>query len=787
MTAHETHNAIDGGIFFSDVIQGQDIVVRLPPEIPPALGGLPRATPSFTGRSEDLAVLLDVLEHRSPDVVLVSTVDGMGGVGKTELAVQAARQALAAGWFSGGVLFVDMLGYDPEPTGRLDAGQALSGFLRALNVPAEHLPSAVQDRSRLFRSLLAAYAEEGRRVLVVVDNVSDPGQALPLLPTDGSTAAMVTSRESLAGLNARLLSLSPLPRNEAIGLLRRVLTLRDADDTRIDEDPGSAAEIARLCGGLPLALQIVAALLAENPRRPLSAMARDLSDASTRLDEIAYPGRAVEAAFDLSYRRLDPGVAQAFRLLSVNPGPDLSTAAAAVLLDGSPRTAQRGLETLARAHLVDSGAVYGRWRMHDLIRLHATRLGDRESVRDRRDDALTRLLDHYLRTAHAANAHMDAQIPDPAALGFPDRTAALDWLDTEYRNLTAATHTAAAAHAEVARDLPRAVWDFLLLRRHFDDWIALAGVAASAARSLGDSGGLARALTDLGIAHAEMRNHEQAVTALRDAVEMYHGLEDPHGESIALNNLGNALRYMRRFEEVITATEAAVEVARRAGNRRGEALALISLGLGLVEVRRFEDAVDAHRKGADIYGELDDNRGQAMALTNLGIALQEAGRPVEAVPAHEAAVRRFRGAVDRHGEASALNNLGLALRESQRTEAAIEAHEAAIEIFRELKDREGEGRALDNLGLALQEAHRFAEAAAAHRRDLEICRDGADLYGEGVALTNLGLALAGLGLLDEAVGSHRAAIAVFRDIGDAHGESSARSNLNEALSQARDD
>ncbi|MGW4116298.1 ATP-binding protein [Actinosynnema sp. NPDC004786] len=782
----DTGNVIEGGVFFAGVVQGRDIVVTLPPEIPPALAGLPRASPSFTGRARELAVLLDLLGRDAANPVLVGAVGGLGGIGKTELATQAARHALASGRFPGGVLFVDMLGYDPEPLNRLTAGRALGGFLRAMGVPDDHVPAATEDRSRLFRSLLAACAERGRRVLVVIDNVSDRRQVLPLLATDGATATIVTSREALAGLDARQLHLEPLPRDEAVDLLRRALALRHAGDTRIDDDPDAAVALTGLCAGLPLALQIVAALLAEHPARPVAAMVGDLSDVTTRLDEIAHPGRAVAAAFDLSYHRLAPDVARAFRLLSVNPGPDLSTPAAAALTDSSADAARRGLEVLARAHLVDPGAVYGRWRMHDLVRLHASRHGEREAVADGRDLAFTRLLDHYLGTARAANAHLDAKVADPAAHGFPDRATALDRLDAEYLNLVAATHAAAPGHAAVARDLPLALWDFLLLRRHFGDWVGLAGVAVTAARTLGDRRAEARASTDLGIAHAELGHFEEALDALRAAERIYRGIGDLGGTGIALNNLGNVLRYLRRFDEVVATTEAALEIARRAGDRRAEALALISLGLGLAEVRRFADAVEAHRRGERIYHGLGDRRGRAIALTNLGIALQEVGRLAEAVDAHEEAIALFRAVDERHGEASAYNNLGLALRDADRVGDSITAHETAIGMFRDLGDREGEGRGYDNLGLVLQAAGRFTEAVVAHRRDLAICRETGDRYGEGVALTNLGLALAGGGDLAEAADHHRAAVAVFREIGDEHGERSSLDNLEEALSGGGD-
>ena len=126
---------------------------------------------------------------------MLTAMGGLAGVGKTELAIQAAHLARSQESFPGGVLFVDVFGYDTSR--RIDPGQALEGFLRALGIPSEHIPPQSQDRSRLYASVLSAYAREGRRILVVIDNASSATQVGPLLPGDGIDPAVVTSPETL--------------------------------------------------------------------------------------------------------------------------------------------------------------------------------------------------------------------------------------------------------------------------------------------------------------------------------------------------------------------------------------------------------------------------------------------------------------------------------------------------------------------------------------------------------------------------------------------------------------
>jgi hypothetical protein len=215
-------NEISGGNFFGPIIQvgnvHGDIAIRLPAEIPLALGGLPRASPTFTGRG---AVLDDLLAMLGPSdvrkgVVQVSAVSGMGGVGKTELALQAAHAAREKGWFPGGVLFVDLLGYDERL--RVEPAVALDGFLRALGVPAEDIPSDLQGRERLYRSVLDAYAHSGRDVLVLIDNAFPRNRPAPCCL--GSRRHERLSRHTLAELGARLVDLPRLslaPRGRSLG------------------------------------------------------------------------------------------------------------------------------------------------------------------------------------------------------------------------------------------------------------------------------------------------------------------------------------------------------------------------------------------------------------------------------------------------------------------------------------------------------------------------------------------------------------------------------------------
>jgi hypothetical protein len=215
-----------------------------------------------------------------------------------------------------------------------------------------------------------------------------------------------------------------------VDLLRRILTMAEANDTRVDDEPGNAARIANMCDGLPLALRIIGALLAEDPGRSLAAMASDLSDKRNRLGEMSYPGGAVRASFDLSYQHLEAEGARLFRLLPLNPGPDISAAAAAALAGINPTAAPRLLAELAQ--LIEQRTGHDLWRIYGLVRLYADEQGQPHAEADAREEARGRLMGYYASATRAANAIGTSDDPDPGALGFADRQQALGWLAAEY-------------------------------------------------------------------------------------------------------------------------------------------------------------------------------------------------------------------------------------------------------------------------------------------------------------------------------------------------------------------
>lgn len=775
----EVRNVISGGVFFGAVIQGRYINVQLPPQVPTALSGLPAGSPGFSGRDKELAALLEVLNPDGSGPGPAIVLSGLAGVGKTELAVQAAHAAQNRDWYPGGVLFVDLYGYDE--TRRLEPSAALDSLLRALGIPAEHIPTDFQDQARLYSSALATFAEQGRRVLVVIDNAYSAEQARALLP---ATGAVVTSRHSIATLDARLLDLDALTPPDSVTLLERNLRLARPGDSRIVDSPEDAALVALLCGHLPLALRIVAALLARHPQQTLRQMAADLTDERTRLDELAAESWAVRAAFDLSYRNLEQEQARGFELIALSPGPYVATDAVIALTDGDPRTVVRMLAELAAAHLIEPAVVGDHWRMHDLVRLYAAEKSS-GSGRKAREQAVSRLLGFYLRMAAAGDRHLRALPGVAVPAEFADREEALTWFDVERTTLIAAAAQAASTGRDrIASDLPNHMSEYLDWRRHFDDKIITESISRAAARRLRDRRREAAALNNLGIALIKVRRFEDAITACTEAAALLRKARYRQVRGNALNTLGIALRHVRRFDDAITAHQQAVEAFRVVRDGHSEAMALNNLGSDLREVRRFDEAITAHQRAVAVYRQAGDRHREGRALGNLGVVLREMRRFDEAVAASDAAGVLHRGAGDRDGEGDAMLNRGVALVEIARFEEAVAVLENAVAIYGEVGNLQREALARTDLGLALAGAGQLLLGIAAHEAAAATLREVGDRHGEGVAVNNLGAALRQAQRFDDAVAAHRQAASIFQETGDPRFEGAARTGAGAALSEA---
>ncbi|MFE5405245.1 BTAD domain-containing putative transcriptional regulator [Streptomyces sp. NPDC056580] len=600
---------------------------------------LPASVPDFTGRAAFVDELSEVLASASEAegrVMAVSALAGIGGVGKTTLAVHVAHRARSA--FPDGQLYVDLQGAGPRSA---EPETVLGSFLRALGTADSAIPDSLEERAALYRSVL-----DGRRVLVLLDNAKDAAQVRPLLPGTEGCAALVTSRVRMVGLaGAHLVDLDVMSPEEALALFTKIV-----GEERVAAEREAALDVVGACGFLPLAIRIAASRLAARRTWTVSVLAAKLADERRRLDELQAGDLAVKATFELGYGQLEPAQARAFRLLGLADGPDMSLAAAAAVLDLPVEDTEDLLESLVDTSLLESAAP-GRYRFHDLVRLYARSCAERdEQPPSEREAAMSRLLDFYLASAARVYAierpgdrtvdHLEGT--ERPGQEFIDDARALDWLHAE-----AACILACVQQSLAAPSLRKAV-DLLLASKDLAESGASAlryGVVTQAARdaatALGDAHAESRARTTLAQVLSRAGRFEEAGVEAQRAIELGRTTGDPWTVGNAHNEQGIITNCLNQRTVSESHLLEAIKAFRADRNRPGEASALCNLSRVLVSLERVSSAIDLVREGIAIYDELGLTFRLANARYALGIALGHDGRHEEALKELSAALHTF--------------------------------------------------------------------------------------------------------------------------------------------------
>ncbi|MFJ9823650.1 AfsR/SARP family transcriptional regulator [Streptomyces sp. NPDC101160] len=726
---------------------------------------LPPDTAHFTGRDAHLRALDEWAgASGTHGPMVITAIDGQGGMGKTALAVHWGHSARAR--FPDGQLYIDLRGY--ATTRPVTPVEALASFLYALGVPAERIPDDPDRAAGLYRTLLAE-----KRVLVVVDNARSADQVRPLLPGSPGSHVVVTSRDVLAGLvvrdSARHLRVDALTPEEAAELLERLLGA-----SVVAAEPEATAELARLCWYVPLALRVSAVNVREaGGDRPVAGHVDRLRDEDRRLAALSVPddeASSLQAVLSLSYLSLSPDARRLFRRLSLVPGPTITAAGASALL-GLPvaRTSQL-LRRLVAVHLVgqtDPDA-YG---LHDLLRLFAESCAAADEGPEERAAALRRLYDHYLAGVHAGARLLypeklrafapgqaagradegsvvdtdEESVVDTAAsscrgveegtvgtLVLPDQTAARQWFRREHTNLVIAAQRGAAL------GLPAASWELCdALRGYF--WL--------------------------------VRTGPDWVSVAEAGLEAAQGAHHTIGSATARLSLGDAHRSLGRYERAAQYYEAVLADAESAHWAEGKAQALNNLGLVGILTGKLRDALQRYEAAVDVLPA--DPRWNLLRLSmegNMGLLRQELGDLRQAERHNAAALELSRSIGSRGAEGVTRGNLGQVLGLLGRSEEALECLTEALAVHRELGNRGSEAETLRGLA----DWHRdrgdhctaldLALAAAALADEIEERRLAA------AALQTVASVRAALGQLAEAEEIYRRAQGLAEQTGARHTE-----------------
>jgi tetratricopeptide (TPR) repeat protein len=465
-------------------------------------------------------------------------------------------------------------------------------------------------------------------------------------------------------------------------------------------EPDVVAELISHCARLPLALAIVAARAALNPRLPLGMLADELRDEQVQLDALdaGDPATSVRAVFSYSYQQLSAPAARMFRLLGVHPGPDISLPAAASLVGIPLRQAREAIAELTRTHLLSQPAP-GRFAFHDLLRAYATEQAHALDPEVEREAALLRLLDHYLHTAHTAALLLYpawapiALAPLPPQAGvtpekLPSYGQAWAWFEAEYPVLLAAIQLAAATGQTThACQLPWTLREFFERRGHWHDWATSQHTALEAAQQSADRRGQANAQRSLGRACSWLGRYDEAHAHAQQALDLFEKLSDEVGQANSHIALGVVFEHQGRPEEALPHAQQALTLSRAAGYRLGQAMALNDIGWSHTLLGDPQQALTHCLQSLALRRDLGDRRGEARTLDSIGYAHHHLGHHEQAIAYYQQSLILKRELDDRHSQATTLSHLGETHHETGNLDAARDAWQGALDI-------------LDHLGLA---------------------------------------------------------------------------------------
>ncbi|WP_432943068.1 helix-turn-helix domain-containing protein [Kribbella sp. CA-253562] len=676
-----------------------------------AAGRLPSPPADFTGRSRQLDELTALLKapFRAAPGIVVSAIGGMGGVGKTALAVQAAH--LATDVSPDGQLYLN-LGGGTRP---LTVEEALAALLQLLGVPADG-STQVETAAARYRSALA-----GRQMLIVLDDAASVEQVTPLMPGVAGVVVLVTSRRRLTELPGALhLELDVMDETEAIQLLGRLVGTE-----RIDQDPDAARDVVRRCGLLPLAIRIAGSQV-DRMAGGLRELADRLVEGSERLRNLAGSSGGVGRSISLSLTALaagtstDRAAAEVFAMLSVFEGDRFPLRAAAAVLGRRVDETENLLERLVDSHLLETPALH-QYRMHDLVRVVAVADAERrfdgaarERLRRRETDCYLAMLWRFDELMGGPDKYgsRDEHAWSTGAEDVSDAAVAADWLDAELPNLVRLVRRSAQGDS---------------------------GEQVLAVRMALGMPKLASRLMRFGETHQALKLVVDLPVELDLRVEVGRKYQ-----------LGFSYSTLGLYRDAVPWRERALPLARELGDPWALAAVLIDLGYNLGRSGRAADGLPYAEEALIVTEHPQAAKLRVGALVGLGALAGWLGDVERQRIAFEEAIARMPERSSPGADVVHRNLIGHALTESGQHHAAVDVLTENLGKVRELGTEVIESDTLEVLGLAWL-------ALGEHARARKVLADGVKIavryptdHREGRLRHHLGRALTGLGLVEEA-------------------------------------
>jgi|694.fasta_scaffold82084_1 tetratricopeptide (TPR) repeat protein len=747
---------------------------------------LPHDIADFTGRQQEQQKIIALLNSHclaqvNRTAILILTISGMAGVGKSTLAVHIAHQQQEQ--FPDAQLYADLRGMEDQP---LDASDVLYSWLRELGVNGS-IPSSIAERASLYRSILA-----GKKALILLDNAKDAAQVRPLLPGSSSCPVIITSRRQLASLEGTIaVELGVMSDIEALELLEKLI-----GTARISSELEDARQIIQLCGFLPLAIRIAGGTLTQPfwKGKPLKDYVSRLADERNRLARLKLDDLDVRASINLSYYTLAVNDAFLFRYLGLLPG-EFMALTAVTLIDWNREKIEESIERLINAQLLEV-PVTGRYKFHDLVRLFAREKLEQEETDQSQKSAQLRLIRQYLEITQVMSSAIDPRTrprlvqefinienTSPASDEVINSEAgllafAIDFFDVERFNIMTVVDWAYQTESwDSAIALGHSLFNIFDISGYWSDWERTCQLALEASRHAEDSYSEAQALSNLGVVHRRQGRWKESIVCYERSLELFRTLKSETEEAGTLSNLGIVYQRLGRWEAAIDCFEPALAVFRKIEDKPGEVLVLINLGVIHRLQCCWEQAIAYFKQALDLACEMKDIFYQVLAGVNVGNVYLQKELLEQAIYYYERALEGAKLLKSSYGESQVLSNLVIVYYKQGRLQECLDGCKKCLKLFQSLGDPQGKANILLLLSSVYNDQGQLEKGAELSQQSLQIYHELGDKHGEATALMNLGNDAQKKGKWEESSYFYSRSLEVFRNLGDQQGVAQVLRNM----------
>lgn len=534
----------------------------------------------------------------------IIAIAGLSGIGKTAVLRRCAAVLRDRFDVALTVDFTSLL-HD----GAVALADVLAGLLGDLRVDERWIPADLAGRHRRYLAVT-----EGRRVLLLLDGVSDAAQVSTLVPNSASALVIVASEidfDELAADGALQRRLDGLNAEHGAELLTRICA-----DRLVAVEPEQIRRLVTMVGGSPSAIRVLAAQL--RSRRGLS-VGRLIADLEEELDGGASGqsrtavGDELTELFDAVYRRLTPDVARLYRLVGNLPGGSWPERAMAAACDSTVDEVVPLIRDLVQANLLDEAAD-DEYLMPDLVRLHARRAAAADETGDDLDASAVRAMTVLVDDAVAADFAVvrdrfrvgELRVPQQART-FESAQDAMAWLARRHGELLVVGRRAAAQQAKgLVWRLFQAMWPFYSNSpAYLQAWLEFANLAVVDAE--GDAAAVARMLCQRARGHIENSDFTAAGADLARAMELGRADSGALYASV-LDFMGQFEYRQEHFDSALAHFEESLVIHERLGDQRGIALQSQFCGRCLGRLGMGEKALTALDRARESIAPFNDFR-----------------------------------------------------------------------------------------------------------------------------------------------------------------------------------